>query len=227
MQFLIAIAILVGGYWLIKKSARMQPAQARGFATRMAGGGIVALSGLLAMRGSTQIAVPLFLFGLGLLGVSGFQQHGFKWGKERSTGQRSTVSTALLSMQLDHDSGDMTGTILKGAYAGRKLSDLAEADLRAFYAQCQKSDRQGLKLLEAWLNRNLSGWAERWSTENNASSSMSRDEAYAVLGLKPGSTEDEVRRAHRNLMKDYHPDRGGSDYLAAKINAAKDLLLGE
>ena len=166
-QFLIAIAILVGGYWLIKKSAGMQPAQARGFATRLAGGGIVALSGLFALRGSTQIAVPMFLFGLGLLGVSGFQQHGFKWRGERSTGQRSTVSTELLSMELEHDTGNMTGTVLKGAYVGRKLSDLAEAELRALYGQCQKSDRQGLKLLEAWLNRNVEDWAARWSNAHN------------------------------------------------------------
>lgn len=56
---------------------------------------------------------------------------------------------------------------------------------------------------------------------------MSSAEAYAVLGLKPGASADDVRAAHRRLMKDFHPDKGGSDYLAVKINQAKDLLLQE
>jgi DnaJ family protein C protein 19 len=54
---------------------------------------------------------------------------------------------------------------------------------------------------------------------------MSRDEALSVLGLKAGATADEVRAAYKRLMKDFHPDRGGSDYLAAQINQAKDVLL--
>jgi len=56
---------------------------------------------------------------------------------------------------------------------------------------------------------------------------MTAKEAFAVLGLKPGATADEVRAAHRRLLKDYHPDKGGTDYLAAKINQAKDVLLQE
>lgn len=225
-QILIALAVLIGGYWLIKKSARMQPAQARGFATRMAGGGVVALAGLLALRGSTQIAVPVFLFGLGLLGVSGVQQGGFKWGRERSSGQRSTVATVYLSMELNHDSGEMTGSVLKGQFAGRFLTDLAPDELRLLHAECHQADRQGLKLLEAWLDRNAPDWRAAWSGSGSATgTSMSRDEAYSVLGLKPGASEEDIRGAHRRLMKEYHPDRGGSDYLASKINAAKDLLL--
>ena len=55
---------------------------------------------------------------------------------------------------------------------------------------------------------------------------MSPDEAREVLGLKPGHTKDDVIQAHRRMMQKNHPDRGGSDYLAAKINKAKDTLLG-
>ncbi len=55
---------------------------------------------------------------------------------------------------------------------------------------------------------------------------MDLDEAREVLGLKPGHTKDDVIQAHRRMMQKVHPDRGGSDYLAAQINKAKDTLLG-
>lgn len=227
-QLLIALVILFGGYWLIKKAGRMQPSQAKQFGSRIVGGGALALAGLLAMRGSTQLAVPLFLFGLGSLGFSKMAGGGFKWPGERSTGQSSTVSTKLLSMELDHDSGEMRGKVLRGPFAGRALADLHAAELRQFHAQCGREDRQSLQLVEAWLDRYHAEWRAEWTAEERprSSSTMTREEAFSVLGLKEGASDDTIRKAHRRLMKEYHPDMGGSDYLAAKINEAKDLLLG-
>jgi hypothetical protein len=57
-------------------------------------------------------------------------------------------------------------------------------------------------------------------------SAMSRAEAYEVLGLKPGASAEEVHAAHRRLMRMAHPDTGGSDWLASRINQARDVLLG-
>ena len=59
-----------------------------------------------------------------------------------------------------------------------------------------------------------------------AGSAMTREEAYAVLGLQPGASEAEIRAAYRRLMRLAHPDGGGSDWLAARINRARDVLLG-
>jgi DnaJ-domain-containing protein 1 len=100
----------------------------------------------------------------------------------------------------------------------------------AFHGLCSGNADQSRALLEAWLDRNRPEWRAAWGGGAGAASSapgrMSKEEAYAVLGLKTGASADDIRAAHRRLMKDFHPDKGGTDYLAAKINAAKDVLLG-
>jgi len=228
MQFLIALAVVVAGLWLIRKAAKMPPQAARNFAQKLGGGAVIAFSGLLALRGQMQIAIPVFLFGAGLIGKTTAFPNGFSWGA-KSTGQKSRVATSLLAMELDHDSGTMEGEVLSGPSKGRRLSQLAESDLRAFHMLCTGSADQSRALFEAWLDRNKPEWRAAWgqgaASAKSTSGPMSRDEALAVLGLKSGATEEEIRTAHRRLMKDFHPDKGGSDYLASKINAAKDTLL--
>jgi len=59
-----------------------------------------------------------------------------------------------------------------------------------------------------------------------SSGRMSRAEALKVLGLEESAGEEEIRAAHRRLILQAHPDKGGTSYLAAKINEAKDILLG-
>lgn len=229
MQFLIALAVVVGGWWLIRKAARMPPQASRNFAQKLGGGAIIAVSGLLALRGQMQIAIPMFLFGAGMMGKTSAFPNGFSWGR-KTAGQKSRVATSLLAMELDHDSGTMDGEVLSGPNKGQRLSHLGEAELKAFHMLCTGSTDQSKALFEAWLDRNKPEWRTAWGQGGGSSVStggpMSREEALAVLGLKTGATEDEIRAAHRRLMKDFHPDKGGSDYLAAKINAAKDKLLG-
>ncbi|MBK8771697.1 MAG: DnaJ domain-containing protein [Rhizobiales bacterium] len=229
-QFLIALIIVVGGLWLIRKSARMPPQAARGFVQKLAGSGIMAFAGLLALRGQMNLAIGVFLFGLGLVGKTAVFPNGFPWGGQKSAGQKSRVATAYLSMELDHDSGSMDGDVLAGPSKGKRLSRLTDTELMNFHGLCGGSGDQSRALLEAWLDRNRPEWRQAWGGGAGAAPSaagrMSKDEAYAVLGLKSGASADEVRAAHRRLMKEFHPDKGGTDYLAAKINAAKDVLLG-
>jgi hypothetical protein len=147
--------------------------------------------------------------------------------KENET---TSVRTAWVEMELDHDTGAMRGTVLKGADAGKTLDSLGRGALLALYRDAGTADAETARLLEAYMDRTLgTDWradAERQRSASQASSTMSREEALKILGLQLGATEDQIRAAHRRLMMQNHPDRGGSDYIAAKINEAKDVLLG-
>lgn len=159
-----------------------------------------------------------------------------------SPGQSSGVTTAWLQMGLDHDTGDMWGTVVKGRFAGRGLKTMSLEELLALYDEC-RDDADSARVLEAYLDRHHGAeWREgvadagagagaseggsgsRWG-RGAPSGPMTREEAYEILGVKRGASADEIRDAHRKLMTKLHPDRGGSTYLAAKINEAKDLLL--
>ncbi len=145
-----------------------------------------------------------------------------------SSGQTSTVTTEILSMQLDHDSGDLHGEVLKGRYAGWRLADMDRAQLEELLAYCRQEDADSVQLLDSYLQQRFPGESDfgQQQATGNSSSGMTREEALAVLGLDDDADEGAIVDAHRKLMQKLHPDRGGNDYLAAKINQAKDLLLG-
>lgn len=150
--------------------------------------------------------------------------------------QRSTVSTRYFEMSLDHDTGTLEGSVRFGAYRNRRLDDLDEAAL-AEIARDIQDDPQSVSVFETYLDRRLGpDWRERFdgggdgggageAGRNRARGAMSREEAWLILGLEPGAKPEDIRAAHRRLMKRHHPDAGGSADLAARINEAKDLLL--
>jgi len=144
------------------------------------------------------------------------------------TGQRTEVNTTFLQAWIDHTTGDVGGTVLAGRFAGRTLDVLTDAELLALQAECA-ADADSLRVLEAYLDRRLGAdWRNARSAPppRGPGTDMSRDEALAVLGLSAGATEEEIKAAHRRLIQRMHPDVGGSAELAARINRAKDVLLG-
>ncbi len=148
-----------------------------------------------------------------------------------SAGQTSDVETDYLRMVLDHDSGEMSGTVLKGAFAGRELGGMTLDELLALFEECLRFEDKAAQVIEAYLDRSAhSGWREAMDARQGGgaagSAQMTPDEARDVLGVGAGATPDEIKTAHRRLMQQNHPDHGGSTYLAAKINQAKDVLLG-
>jgi hypothetical protein len=142
-------------------------------------------------------------------------------------GDTSGVETATLEMRLDLATGTMSGLVRRGDFAGRNLASMEKGELLALLADCQAQDAESVPLLEAWLDRVHPEWRDvSQAPPPSSSGPMTRAEALAVLGLHEGASEEEIRAAHRRLMQGAHPDRGGSDWLASRINEARDLLLG-
>jgi len=149
----------------------------------------------------------------------------FARGGAATPGLGSDVETAYLAMALDHDTGRMSGRVKQGAFAARDLASLDLPQLLDLLVELGRHDAEGVPLLEAWLDRALPDWRELApETPRATDGPMTRAEAFAVLGLADGATEDEIQAAYRRLMRAAHPDQGGSDWLASRLNAARDIL---
>ena len=206
-------------------------------ALRYVGAGILLLIAL-ALFFTERIGAAFFvaaaawsLFTNGHLWPGGWPHYGFPggWGggAKSQPGQSTSVRTGWIEVELDHDTGEMNGTVLQGAYAGRALGDLSANDAIALYREAGGADNETARLLEAWLDRRFPDWRNAFQQKQaSRGNGMTREEALRVLGLQEGAAESEIRAAHKKLMMQNHPDRGGSDYLASKINEAKDVLLG-
>jgi hypothetical protein len=205
-------------------------------ALKLAGGIVcLAVAAFTGMRGELAVAIPLAIFGAGLLGwspaVSAFRPwSGLGWGgRTKSAGQSSQVRSSFLDMTLDHDTGVLRGVIIAGTHAGRSLD---EFDLPQLATLSSSFDAESRALLESYLDRRFPGWRQDaegagagGQRGQPSGGKMTAQEAYQILGLQPGAGRDEIGRAHRSLMKKLHPDQGGSTYLAARVNEAKETLL--
>lgn len=231
LYLVLGIAALVLGLIALRTFARANPVNV---ARRLRiGGGIVSLlaSAVLFMRGLAVLAIPLGMFGSWLIwGRTTPPWLGGGGNVRRTPGQSSRIVTDHLEMELDHDTGDMHGRVLKGMFAGRNIETLSPTDLGLLWQDCRHVDPPSAQLIEAYLDRIHPTWREDMARGESDMSRgpdgrMTEEEALEILGLKPGVDEDTIRRAHRELMLRLHPDRGGSTYLAAKINEAKDVAL--
>ncbi len=154
-----------------------------------------------------------------------------------AAGQSSDVETRFLRMVLDHDSGRMSGDVIDGVYAGRALAGMSLDELLDLLQTCWVEDRPSAQVLESYLDREHPDWRERVQEEapgnggdgsrgpRRGKGSITREEAWKILGLDPGASKQEIKAAHHRLISGRHPDHGGSTYLAAQINRAKDILL--
>ncbi|MCZ8122971.1 MAG: DnaJ domain-containing protein [Magnetospirillum sp.] len=141
----------------------------------------------------------------------------------------SDVASAYLRMELDHATGALDGLVLDGRWRGRRLSELDAEALLDLLGTLRIEDTEGAQLLEAYLDRTHPDWRGASTATGAPPASgdgpMTRKEAAQLLGVAEDAGPEEIKAAHRRLMMKVHPDHGGSDYLAAKINAAKSVLL--
>jgi len=227
-EIILGIVVLALLLWVSNAFTAVDPRKLAP-AVRYAGGiGVLGAAVFLAARGLFQLAVPLGVAGLGLLGWLPAGIPGFGSRTQKSAGQISRVRSAFVEMELDHDSGAMRGRILAGPHEGVTLDALDVATIVGFLPQIDDESRA---LLMAYLDRRQPTWRENAQGDAAAgevgagrSGKMTEQEAYQILGLKPGASADDINHAHRTLIKKLHPDQGGSTYLAARVNEAKDVL---
>jgi hypothetical protein len=237
MPFLLfGILTLILGVYLLRQMGRASPARVAE-SLRMGGGMLAAAAALLVLlRGRAPLAL-----GLGGLSLYLFTGESFSWSKFAQMAARraqakktSRIRTAFLEMTLDHSSGDVEGTVLAGTFMGAPLSALSRDELGRLRDECAARDPDSVLLLDNYLDRRFPGWRAAGEGDAHAGGSQARrggngemteQEAYQTLGLRSGASAEEIVRAHRRLMKERHPDHGGTTDDAARLNQAKDRLM--
>ncbi len=187
---------------------------------------LIVTGGLLTVFRRGAIGVPMIVIGLSW------------WRRSRAArpaasraGRTSKVRSKHLEMELDHDTGEMDGRILTGNREGVLLSSLSLEEIVTLYRD-MCSDEDSCALLESYLDRYHPDWREHADSDSFSEQrstpgfeQMSKEQAYQILGLEPGASQQQIHEAWRRLIKGVHPDGGGSAFLTAKINAARDVLM--
>ncbi len=239
----LAIFVLVGLYFVARWFVSAQPVQIlralrwTGALLLVAGLAAIVLSGRWNFIWALLFPAMPFLMRMGAINSMRKNARGPR------AGQTSQVETRFLRMTLDHDTGDMDGEVREGPSAGRMLSALKLGEMVELWRFCAVEDEQSRSVLESYMDRNHPDWrdvaggeAASGGRDSNAGSGggaspwtqtgMSEAEAREVLGVSEKASESDIEAAYRNEMKRAHPDQGGSDWMAAKVNQAKDTLLG-
>ena len=229
MRSIVLLLVMAGMYLTLRWFLR-QPHGAKVWASLSAIGiGLVLLAVIGRLPwvfGLVGAVLPLLGVVLGLRRQSDDDRlHG-----QESTGGQSVVETRFLRMTLDHETGEMAGQVLAGRFAGVAFDALSQEQLLELLNDFVGEDDESAALLRAFLDRTYgTDWQESPRGDGNPDGlfgEMTRGDAYAILGLEEGASREQIIAAHGRLIQRLHPDRGGSTFLAAKINQARDLLLG-
>lgn len=228
----VLLAVLI--YFLLRSIASVEPATLLRAARLGVVGLLIVVIVVLVATGRGAIAFSLMMLALPF--IPGIlkrlrQSEAFARMLGGGDGQSTTAETRFLAMVLEHGTGIVDGIVLIGPCAGRRLGTLSAVELTELWAYYLHEDLPSAEMLEAYLDRVHPGWRESESAADDKPPSrggaMTRAEAFKLLGLDDEASETEIRDAHRRLIARVHPDHGGSAYLAAEINRARDVLLGK
>lgn len=232
---LIAVGIIAWYLWEQARSLRHKPPEERragmlkfGFAAFF----LITMALVVTGRAHWLAAAfaALLPLGKGLIGVTLRSLPLLRvWQRHSNSQFGPRIKTAFLEVKINLRNGHIDGKILQGEHVDQSLSQLDQAQLEQLLETLRGADREGAMLLQAYLARRF-GASARYSRQQQQhqsppSGAMSRNEALQILGLEADADEQAIIKAHKRLIQKLHPDRGGNDYLAAKINAAKDCLL--
>jgi hypothetical protein len=227
-KLLLLVAIVASAWYWWTLFKRKPSDQRRAFLWRTAFWGILGLSVVLVATGRMHWLgaglAALIPIGKGVLAL-GMRALPFVNILSRFKTSPSQFRSKSLVVEINFATRQMDGEILQGDYAGKRLSELSETQLQSLAASLKESDRESFVLLQAYLMRSGNGQYSPGDEQPANYADFSEQEAYKILGLEQGASSEEVIKAHKRLMQRMHPDRGGSDYLAAKINRAKDKLV--
>ncbi|PXW55057.1 DnaJ domain-containing protein [Methylobacterium sp. B4] len=227
MLLALGLLALIGFWWLGRRKGRLP----FGLTPRRLTGYLAfAAAFALSLRGSFLLSLLLGMGGVWLMeGASGL---GRRFNALRGAGTPQRLRTASLELELRPDGSPGDGTLFVGPFAGRRLSEVPHAALVELAGLLAANDPEGARGLEAYLDRRQPGWRVDADGDGDPRpggaakpGAMTEQEAYQVLGLERGASLEEVRAAHRSLMKRLHPDQGGSVERAARVNAARDRLV--
>ena len=229
-EILLGIVVLILGLWAVNAFSKADPKQAARLLRALGGGAALLFAVFLLFRGEIGVALPVGIFGLGLLGWVSLWPAGI-W-RTHAEKRRSNLaaSAPLFSKWSWTTTAAHAWPRAQGKFEGAALDTLDRAALLSLLGEIDDDSR---KLLAAYLDRREPGWREHAQGDAAAgggprpssSGKMTEEEAYQILGIQPGASAEDISRAHRALMKKLHPDQGGTTYLAARINEAKDVLI--
>lgn len=236
IRLILIAAALAAAFWIIQQFKKTPRNSQRslywkyGLAMAAIATVLLALTGRIHWIGAVIVATLPFIRSA-MPALIKYFPHLQQWYRQQQgqpathAGKQSSVTTATLRMQLDHNSQTLKGDVIAGPFQGQNLDNMSLEQLQQLLEYCRQRDSESNKLLATYLNHRFGNNWQKDSSTPPSNKPLDETEALAILGVQKGANRDEIVAAHRRLMQKFHPDRGGNDYLAARINQAKDLLL--